>query len=235
MNHSKTNALIAAILIIQVVLSLGLVIKINSMDKAIIDMEHRLDVIRNGIGTLFDDSLLDVPMYVEGVSIDNDPSLGNEQAAVIVIEFGDFECPYCAEAEETVGRLLQEYGDDMLFVFRDFPLETIHPHAFKAAEASHCAAEQDSYWEMHDLLFTKQALDDDSLRNYARELELNIAQFDACLSNGYYDEEIRHDIEDGLEYQVSSVPTFFINGHRVLGGIYEQMHEIIETELRGSN
>ena len=98
----------------------------------------------------------DVPMFVENVSVDDDPSLGPEDAPITIVVFSDFECPFCAQAVPIVKQMLEENPGKIRFVLRDFPLEQIHPNAFKAAKAANCAGDQGKYWEMHDLLFANQ-------------------------------------------------------------------------------
>ncbi len=117
-------------------------------------------------------------------------------------------------------------------MYRDFPLEHIHPNAFQAAEAANCAGDQNAYWEMHDLLFTNQAqLGTDNLKNHAFQLGLDMNQFNDCLESHKYRDEINKDIQDGINYQVNATPTFFINGQRIVGGSLEQLKGTIDILL----
>ncbi len=153
------------------------------------------------------------------VSTDNDPALGPADAKVTVIEFSDFQCPYCARFQtDTLPQIMQNYGDKIRFVYRDFPLTSLHQYALKAAEASECANEQGAYWEYHDLLFQNQsALDDASLKNYAATLQLDTATFNQCLDSDKYLSEVQKDEQDGITAGVQGTPAFFVNGNLIEG------------------
>jgi protein-disulfide isomerase len=168
------------------------------------------------------------------VSADDDPALGPLDAEVVIVEFSDFQCGYCGRfATETLHQILDTYGDDIRFVFRDFPLTSIHAHAQKAAEAAQCAHEQGKYWEYHDLLFqNQQALGTDSLRRYAEQSVLDTEAFDECLDSGRYTSEVEKDLADGQSYGVTGTPTFFINGHLLVGAKpLSAFQAMIEDEL----
>jgi protein-disulfide isomerase len=127
--------------------------------------------------------------------------------------------------------LMEKYSEDIRFVYRDFPLNS-HQNALQAAQAANCAGEQNSYWEMHNLLFSHQdRLSTEDLEGYAILLELDSQQFMECLQNNKYADEIQHDMADAQEYQVSSTPTFFINGHRVIGADLSQLEQTIDGLL----
>ncbi len=166
------------------------------------------------------------------VSSDDDPSIGPDNAPITVIEFSDYQCPYCERAEPTVKQILSKYKDKVKFVYRDFPLG-FHPYAQKAAEASECADEQKKFWEYHDILFKNQnALDIESLKKYAKELKLDESKFNKCLDSGKYASETQKDFEDGQKAGVSGTPTFFINGIKVVGAQpYNVFEQAIEQEL----
>jgi protein-disulfide isomerase len=153
------------------------------------------------------------------VSADDDPAQGPEDASVTIIEFSDFQCPYCARFQsETLPQILTDYGDRVRFVYRDFPLTGLHENALKAAEASECADEQGAYWKYHDLLFQNQsALDDASLKNYAASLGLDTATFNQCLDSDKYMSEVQKDEQDGITAGVQGTPAFFINGMPLSG------------------
>ena len=153
------------------------------------------------------------------VSADDDPAQGPEDAAVTIVEFSDFQCPYCARFDvETLPQILTNYGDRVRFVYRDFPLTGLHENALKAAEASECADEQGAYWKYHDLLFQNQsALDDASLKNYAASLGLDTATFNQCLDSDKYMSEVQKDEQDGITAGVQGTPAFFINGMPLSG------------------
>ncbi len=169
------------------------------------------------------------------VSVDDDPYIGNPNAKVVIVEFSDFQCPYCRKfAIETLPKIIENYGDKIMFVYRDFPLE-IHKLAFNASIAANCAREQGKFWEYHDILFERQAEWSNNASmfiKYAAELKLDVEAFKACLESGRYNEEIEKDFLDGLHAGVEGTPTFFINGRKVVGAApYEVFVRIIEEEL----
>jgi protein-disulfide isomerase len=140
---------------------------------------------------------------------------GPAEAPVTLVEYGDFECPYTRRARPVVRRLGQEFGDRLLFVFRNFPLTRIHPHAQAAAEAAEAAASQGRYWEMHDLLFDNQRhLEDEDLRRYAQQLGLDPERFERELAQHAHAHRVREDLRGGLKSGVRGTPTFFVNGLR---------------------
>lgn len=170
------------------------------------------------------------------VPVDDDPYYGPENAPITIIEFSDFECPYCRKWHvEVFQRLLDTYSGQIKFVYRDFPLTTIHPNAFPAAEAANCAGEQGVYWAYHEQLFGMQlGLGQDSYTQYAEQLGLNMEIFNACLSEGKYKDEIQADFEFAAQLGVRSTPTFFINGIAVVGAqSFETFQQVIEKELAG--
>ncbi len=155
---------------------------------------------------------------VVNVSIAGNLIMGKKDAPVTMIEFSDYQCPFCRRFfETTLSTLKAEYIETgkVRYIFRDFPLDQIHPYARKAAEAAHCAGDQGKYWEMHDLLFqNQQALQVESLKTHARSLRLNGAPFDSCLDRGKYAAEVQKDFEDGVAVGVRGTPSFFIGKTR---------------------
>ena len=136
-------------------------------------------------------------------------------ARVTLVEYGDFECPHTRRARPVVRRLGREFGDLLLFVFRNFPLTRIHPHARAAAEAAEAAASQGRYWEMHELLLDNQRhLEDEDLRRYAQRLGLDPERFDRELAQHAHARRVREDLRGGVKSGVGGTPTFFINGLR---------------------
>ncbi len=169
------------------------------------------------------------------VAIDDDAVKGDSNAPVTMIEFSDYECPFCGRYfQQTYPQIVKEYVDagKVKIVFRDFPL-SFHENAQKAAEAAECAGEQGKYWEMHDRLFKNQdALEVNSLKQYAKELGLNTKTFDNCLDSGKMASEIQKDFEDGQDAGVSGTPAFFINGISITGAQpFEEFKKIIEQEI----
>lgn len=171
------------------------------------------------------------------VPVDDDPYYGPENAPITIIEFSDFECPYCRKWHvEVFQRLLDTYSGQIKFVYRDFPLTTIHPNAFPAAEAANCAGEQGVYWAYHDQLFGMQlGLGKDSYTQYAEQLGINMDTFNACLKDEKYKDEIQADFEYAAQLGVRSTPTFFINGIALVGAqSFETFQQVIEKELAGA-
>jgi protein-disulfide isomerase len=167
-------------------------------------------------------------------SVDDDPGRGPNDATVTIIEFADFQCPYCARFDaETLPQILENYGDRIRFVYRDFPLTSLHEYALKAAEASECAHDQGAYWEYHDLLFQNQsALDEASLKNYAASLGLDTAAFDQCLDSDSKKSEVQKDYQDGIAAGVQGTPAFFVNGELISGAQpYAVLQSAIEAAL----
>lgn len=149
---------------------------------------------------------------VQNISVDDDPSRGEPNAPITVVEFTDFQCPACAAMHPVIEEALKSYGNKLRFVVRDFPLSQ-HEFARKAAEAANAANAQGKYFEYIAVLFKNQkALDVPSLKKYASDLGLDRARFDAALDRGVYAAEIKKDIEDGELYGVGSTPTIFVNG-----------------------
>lgn len=134
-------------------------------------------------------------------------------APIVMVEYGDYQCPYCAEAAGIVQELLDQFGDRLCYVFRHFPLTEIHSRAMRAAEAAEAAAAQNQFWQMHYCLLAYQsALTDPDLFQYARDLELDINQFESDLNNEHRLHHIQEDLITGINSGVDSTPTFFING-----------------------
>jgi protein-disulfide isomerase len=160
------------------------------------------------------------------------PTRGSDKAAVEIIEFSDFQCPFCLRADPTVRQVLSTYGDRIRFVYRHFPLPN-HPNARPAAEAAACAANQNQFWAYHDRLFANQSrLQDADLKQHAADLGLDTALFNACVDGHKMKARIDDDLEAGREAGVDGTPAFFING-RMLSGAqpFDAFRRIIEEEL----
>lgn len=143
---------------------------------------------------------------------------GPARAAVTLVEYADYQCPYCAEAHEIVKEIREQSGERLRFVFRNFPLSNVHEHAERAAQAAEAAAAQKKFWEMHDALFENQdALEDEDLVQYADDLGLDSERLLRELESGKYLPRVREDFESGVRSGVSGTPTFFINGVRFNG------------------
>jgi len=137
---------------------------------------------------------------------------GNPKAPVMIVEFSDYQCPYCHQVEPTVKEVLAKYGDKVSFSYRDYPLTAIHSQAQISAVASHCALEQGKFWEYHDQLFNASKLEKDNLIEYARDLKLDDKQFASCLASDKYNAGIEKDLQEGRKAGVNGTPGFFING-----------------------
>jgi protein-disulfide isomerase len=162
-----------------------------------------------------------------------DPSLGSPSAPVTLVEFSDFQCPFCQRVAPTLKQVKDKYGDKVRVVWKDFPLTQIHPQAFKAGEAAHCAADQGKFWEYHDRLFAnQQALQPTDLKKYAADMGLDAAAFTTCLDSSKHGERVRDGVAEGSRLGVNSTPTIYING-RVLSGAqpYEVIASVIDEEL----
>ncbi len=166
------------------------------------------------------------------VEVADAPIKGAESAPVTVVEFSDFQCPYCSSVTPTLKKITETYGDKVRIAFRHFPLG-FHDKAQKAAEASLCAKEQGKFWEMHDAMFADQKqLDVAQLKTTAAGLEVDTAKFDECLDSGKYADAVKKDAEAGQAAGVSGTPAFFINGRMIEGAVpYEQLAAVIDDEL----
>ena len=149
---------------------------------------------------------------------------GNVNAAVTLIEYGDYECPYCGRAYPLIKRLLKERGDKLHFVFRNFPLRTTHPHAYMSAVAAEAAAKQDKFWEMHDLIFENQRrLSTNFLSSLAEKISVDLTQFDKDSKSEEIRNKIQTDFESGIRSGVNGTPAFFVTSSRLL--TYDETYE----------
>ncbi len=149
---------------------------------------------------------------------DEDWRKGPEDAPVTLLEYGDFECPYCGEAYPVVQQVQAQMGDRLRFVFRHFPITSSHPHAQLAAEAAEAAGAQGQFWPMHDLLYANQRhLIREDLDGYAQQLGLDMAAFETALQEHTYKNKVRDSFRQGIRSRVQGTPTFFINGRRYDG------------------
>jgi protein-disulfide isomerase len=155
-----------------------------------------------------------IPTLTPPVS-ERDHVIGTRTAPVTLVEYGDYECPYCGAAHPVVKEVRRRLGSGLRFAFRHFPLTRVHPHAEHAAEAAEAAGAQGKFWPMHDLLFEHQnALDDEDLLVYAASLGLDLDRFASELELGVHAPRVREDFLSGVRSGVNGTPTFFINGRR---------------------
>jgi protein-disulfide isomerase len=164
---------------------------------------------------------------------ERDHVLGPATARVTLVEYGDYECPFCGAAHPILKQVRQVTGDDLRFAYRHFPLSQIHPHAYQAAEAAEAAGAQGRFWEMHDLLFANQdRLGLRDLIGYAGALELDLERFVTDLRGHAYADRLREDFLSGVRSGVNGTPTFFVNGMRHDGGYdLEALLEALRVEL----
>jgi len=160
---------------------------------------------------------------------------GNPKAKVMIVEFSDFQCPFCGQVQSTLRSVLAKHGDGVALAFRDMPVSQIHPLAMGAAEAARCAGEQGKFWEYHDLLFGDQGgLDKPGLTTKAEKLQLDRKQFDACVASEKYKTQIQQDSQEGMRAGVNGTPGFFINGVFFSGAQPEATFDkLIEDQLAG--
>ncbi|MBF0190083.1 MAG: DsbA family protein [Magnetococcales bacterium] len=175
--------------------------------------------------------LLKAPRFT--VTGPEDLSKGDAKAPITIIEFSDFECPYCRRAQATLKKVQEAYGDKVRMVFRHYPLP-FHTKAPKASEAAQCAADQGKFWPMHDLLFEdKTNLEVADLKKAAKSVGLDQAAFDKCLDSGKHNARITTDLTEGKKLGVTGTPTFFINGVRVVGAQpFDKFKSVIDDELK---
>jgi protein-disulfide isomerase len=156
---------------------------------------------------------------------------GAKNAQVTLVEFADYECPYCQKVAADVKKLAADFGDKVSFSFKDFPLP-MHSRAEKAAEAARCASRQEKFWEFHDELFRSKELDVDQLKAQARALKLDSEQFDKCLDSGEEAAAVDRDRKEGTRLGINGTPSFFINGHFMSGALdYATLRQAIEQQL----
>jgi predicted DsbA family dithiol-disulfide isomerase len=162
------------------------------------------------------------------------PSRGSANAPVTIVEFSDFECPYCGGLFPTLKQVEKNYPQQVRIVYRQFPLSNLHPHAMKAAEASLCAAEQNKFWEFHDSMFGNQReLSVADLKQRAVDLKMDTQAFNQCLDSGKEAPAIQADIQEGARAGVSGTPAMFINGRFLSGNQpYSEIKDVIEDELQ---
>ena len=179
------------------------------------------------------DRLQPPPVVRVEVGTDGAPIRGEKGAAVTLVEFSDFHCPFCKRVQPTLTNILEKYEGKVRLVFRDLPLDNLHPQARRAAEAARCAQDQEKFWEYHDALFQQAPkASDDDLKKYATEVGLDSEKFASCLFQRVHHDAVQRDVEEASKLGMSGTPAFFING-RFLNGAQplEKFTQIIEEEL----
>jgi len=173
------------------------------------------------------------PVIRVDVAVESAPVRGAAEAPVTLVEFSDFECPFCKQTQAILKQLLERYPGKLRLAYRDFPLEAIHPQARRAAEATRCAQDEGKFWDYHDILFTEAPkLAADDLKRYAAQVGLDVIKFEACLAHGVHKAAVQHDIDDGNRLGITGTPAFFINGRPLQGAQpLEAFTRVIEDEL----
>lgn len=190
-----------------------------------------------GLREKYDASSLLEPLRFD-VSDPQAPARGPVDAPVTLVEFSDFECPYCARLNPVLEQVVETYGDRVRLEFRHYPIRQIHSQAQKAAEAAMCADEQEKFWPMHDAMFADQAgLAVPALKEKAAAIGLDAEAFAACLDSGRHADAVEEDLRAGTEAGVTGTPTLFVNGRSMGGGVvpFERLAQVIEQELARSS
>ncbi len=182
--------------------------------------------------------VINLPPFRVDIDLKGTPIRGSANAPVTLVEFSDFQCPYCGAIYPTLKRVEQTFGSQVSVAFKQFPLTSIHPYAFKAAEASLCAREQGKFWEMHDAMFQDQSkLTVTDLKATAGRLGLDQKKFDGCLDSGRYVEAVQNEQKQGTRLGINGTPAIYLNGTPLAGGAvpYEALAQAIREELARVN
>jgi protein-disulfide isomerase len=236
MDNEKRLTILISIILILTLLNLSATInvynKITTVEKLNSTKEYVVGQVQSAPTNVPQPSRVNV-------STDGDPVLGSKDAPVTIIEFSDFQCPFCEQFfTQTLPQIKKNYiqTGKIKFVYRDYPLD-FHQYANKAAQAAKCGDEQGKFWEFHDKIFENQnSLNNESLKQFAKELGLNTSEFNNCLDSGKMAQNVLKDFQDGNSYGVTGTPTFFINGKKLVGTQpYEVIQQVIEEELNPNN
>ena len=166
------------------------------------------------------------------LTVGDSPRRGPAGSPVTIVEYSDFQCPYCRRVQPTLLEVLDKYGDKVSLVYKDLPLRQIHPQAQKAAEAARCAGDEGKFWEYHDKLFELSRIQKSDFATIAADLELNTLSFGECLDSGKYESRINTDYKEAVALGVQSTPIFFVNGIEVKGALpLRDFSQIIDAEL----
>jgi len=168
--------------------------------------------------------------------VEGAPSKGPAAALVTIVEFSDFHCPYCRTVVPTIAQVLARYPDKVRLVYRDFPLDGLHPGARRASEAARCAGDQGKFWAYHDLIYAAEPdSSPEQLKRFAQQAGLDVGAFEGCLASGKHRPAVQQDVDEGIRLGVEGTPAFFING-RMLAGAQplEAFVRIIDDELEST-
>ncbi|MFW0838090.1 MAG: DsbA family protein [Candidatus Komeilibacteria bacterium] len=211
--------------ILLIALSLLLIAFIISFSVAVY---QKVQVLKNGPALdKYQEATISIPEY--------SPILGDPNSLISIMAFSDFQCPFCKEGMPIIEKVIQDYGGVVSLIYRHFPIAELHPQAYAAAVASTCANEQDKFWQYHDLLFKNQDdLSEDNLFSLARQMNIDMTQFNQCYSSEKYAYQIRKDLADGADSGLQGTPTFFINGQMVSGVLtVDQWHTLLDAFILG--
>jgi protein-disulfide isomerase len=177
------------------------------------------------------DVLITLAPPVADFSIGNAPRLGPADAPIRLVEFADYECPYCARMNPEIKKLRDEFGDKLSVYYKDLPLP-MHAQSQKAAEAARCAGQQGKYWEYHDLLFSASGMGSAQLKDFAHQLKLEQAKFDQCLDSGAEASAVQSDYHEAQQLGLSGTPSFFLNGRFFTGAVdYKMLRDLVQQQL----
>ncbi|HEX9664556.1 MAG TPA: thioredoxin domain-containing protein [Patescibacteria group bacterium] len=228
--YLSKNNLMDGIIVVQLILVL-------IIGWQIVDLNKKINVTALGPGQAVETASTEPQPVAQATDFeyqvtDQDHTIGPADAKVTIVEFSDFECPFCGRSYPVVKQILTDYQDQVRFVYKHYPLG-FHPLAQPAAEASECAGEQGKFWEYHDQIFENQSLmTSENLRQWAKDLGLNSSQFNRCLDLATYADKVKADLALGNANDVSGTPAFFINNMLVAGSYpYEAMKQVIDQEL----
>jgi len=173
------------------------------------------------------------PIFRAAVATADAPVRGAATAPVTIVEFSDFHCPFCRRAQPVINQVLAKYGDKVKLVFRDFPLDNLHPQARAAAEAARCATEQGKFWEFHDQVFANDADGSPAgLDRLAKQAGIDVGAFERCRTSGKYKTVVQASNQEGTRLGITGTPTFFINGRTLVGAQpLEAFTKVIDEEL----
>jgi protein-disulfide isomerase len=215
--NSKREEIVSWLILVTLILQIGLLLVLV---KRIVSVEQYLAP--------------PPPVIVDRIPDERGHTLGSGDTPVVVVEFADYQCPFCSEAVGPVEELVKKYSGQLRLVYRHFPLGS-HEFALTAAKAAECAGEQQKFWEMHKMLFDNQnSLSNENLFAYARQLGLDLDQFTTCMQGGEVISLIEQDRKDGLRYGVNGTPTFFVNRQMVVGlsGLEDAVAQAISEAKR---
>jgi len=171
--------------------------------------------------------------YLERLAPKDSPRQGSVTPALTIVEFADFDCPYCAKTLPTIERILAEYGGLVQYVYRYMPIAELHPESWSASLAATCANEQGMFWQYHDKLFSEQDnFTKENLFTWAKELGLKMDDFTNCYDSEEYGWQVRRDMSDGADIEIEGTPTFFLNGERLSGALsYDKWKILLDALL----